>query len=92
MSMSVTTRLRRAWARWRSRRAQWVDYSARDEFGGWMFGVRRLVGKRVLEYREVATLPATARRLDVALFAEEVARLAYNMERDRQRTLGRRPR
>jgi hypothetical protein len=84
--------VRRWWARWRSRRAPWVDYSTRDEHGGWMFGVRRRVGERVLEYREVATLPAGAARLDVALFAEEVARLAYNMERTRQRTLGRRPR
>lgn len=92
MSLSVTMRLRRAWARRCSRRAPWVDYSVRTADGGWLFGVKRQHRRRVLERREFATLPPGAARIDVALYSEEVARTAYNMERDRQHNLGRRPR
>lgn len=84
--------LRRAWARHCSRRAPWVDYSVRDDFGGWRFGVKRQYRGRVLESREFAQLPPGAARVDVAVYSEEVARTAYNMERDRQIDLRRRPR
>lgn len=69
--------------RYRESRCPWESYNV-VRGRRWRFGVRRLLGDRVLVEHETATLPAEASGMDVLVMVEANDKLARDLEADRR--------